>query len=81
VRRLYRQVKKKLQVTSAMKLVMEVGTTRKEILRSDEKMNAAGISNRCELFVIVLQEPDIFKVLLNLPNPIGSKTINIAEVL
>ena len=43
-------------------------------------MSTAGISNRCELFVIVLQEPDIFKVLLNLPSPIGSKTIHIAEV-
>ena len=81
MRKLYRQVRKTLKLTSAIKLVMEIGSTKTEIPKSDEKMNAAGLSNRCELFVIVLQEPDIFKVFLNMPSPIGSKTVNIAEVI
>ena len=80
VRKLYRQVRRVLKVTSAIKLAMGSGASKKGIPKSDEKINTVGISNCCELFVLVLQEPDIFQVLLKMPSPIGNKTINIAEV-
>jgi len=80
VRKLYRQVRKVLKVTSAIKLAMGSGASKKDIPKNDEKMNTIGIYNHCELFVLVLQEPDIFQVFLSMPSSIGNKTINIAEV-
>lgn len=80
VRKMYRQVRRTLGMTSAIKVVLGSGL-QQDIPKSDERIYSVGMSDRCELYVIVLQEPDTFRVTINFPGSIGSKTINITEVL
>lgn len=81
MRKMYRQVRRTLKMTSAIKVVLGSGPQQKDIPKSDERIDSVGMSDRCELYVIVLQEPDTFRVTIKFPGSIGSKTINITEVL
>jgi len=80
VRKLYRQVRKVLKVKSSIKIVLETGFLTKDIPKSDEKISTVGITNNCQLYVIVEQGPDMFKVILKCSAPIGTKILYIAEV-
>ena len=79
---MYRQVRKVLGATSAIKVATGTGLQKKDILKSDERIDRIGISNCCELYVVILEEPDTFKVTISLPaaGSIGNKEIYITEV-
>ena len=83
MRKMYRAIKKMLKAITAIKVAMGTGLQKRDIPKSDSRIDTVGISNCCELFVAVLQEPDIFKVTISFPaaGSIGNKVIYIAEVL
>ena len=62
--------------TSAIKIALGYGET---IPKSDKRIEKVGITNRCELYVEVLQEPDLFKVAVNFSST-DSKFIDMKEV-
>ena len=75
-------MRKLLDVTSAIKLAMGTGLQKRDILKSDEKIVSIGISNYCDLYVVILTEPDTFRVNITFPGAgsIGNKVIDITEV-
>ena len=79
---MYRQVRKVLGATSAIKIATGTGQQKKDILKNDDRVDNVGISNCCELYVAVQQQPDTFKVTITFPatGSIGNKVINITEV-
>ena len=72
-----------LKLTSAFKIATGTGLQKRDIPKSDNRVDTVGISNCCELFVAVLDEPDTFKVTISFPavGSIGNKVINITEVI
>lgn len=81
MRKLYRLIRKTLKIKTSIKVYLESGSLKKEIPKSDEKMGTVGISNNCQLYVIVEQCADVFKVILNFGPPVGIRSIEIAEVI
>ena len=79
VRKMYRQARKALGATSAIKVALGSGQ-RRDIPKSDERIDTVGITNSCELYAVIQQQPDIFKVTVKYPGSIGTKVIDIAEV-
>lgn len=78
VRKMYRQARKALGATSAIRVALGSGQ-RRDIPKSDERIDTVGITNCCELYVVIQQQPDIFKVTVKYPGSIGTKVIDIAE--
>ena len=79
VRKMYRQARRVLGATSAIRVALGSGQ-RRDIPKSDERIDTVGITNCCELYVVIQQQPDIFKVTVKYPGSIGTKVIDIAEV-
>ena len=77
---MYRQIRRVLEAKSAIKVAMGTGEQKRDILKSDERIDNIRISDCCELYVVVQKEPDTFKVTINFPGSIGRKEIHIAEV-
>ena len=77
---MYRQIRRTLRATSAIKVALGSGLQSKDIPESDERIYKVGITNCCELYAVIQQQPDIFKVTVNYPGSIGTKVIDIAEV-
>ena len=80
MRKMYRQVRRLLKANSSIRIVLQTPSQQKDIPKSDERINAVGIMNNCQLYVIMEQVPDTYKVTLNFAAPIGTKIIYIAEV-
>ena len=80
MRKMYRQVRRLLKANSSIKIILQTASQHKSVPKSDERISAAGITNNCQLYIIVEQVPDTYKVTLNFLAPIGTKTIYIAEV-
>ena len=76
VRKMYRQARRVLGATSAIKVALASGQ-RRDI---PERVDTVGITNFCELYTVIQQQPDIFKVTVKYPGSIGTKVIDIAEV-
>ena len=79
VRKMYRQARRALGATSAIKVALGSGQGR-DIPKSDERIDRGGITNCCELYVVIQQQPDMFRVTVKYPGSIGTKVIDIAEV-
>ena len=77
---MYRQIRRVIGAKSAIKVAIGTGWQKRDIPKSDERIDNVSISDRCELFVVILEEPDTFKVTVNFPGSIGRKEICIAEV-
>ena len=77
---MYRQVRRLLKANSSIKIILQTASLQKDIPKSDERISAVGITNNCQLYVIMEQVPEIYKVTLNFSAPIGTKIIYIAEV-
>ena len=79
MRKMYRHARRALGATSAIKVALGSGQGR-DIPKSDKRIDTVGITNCCELYVVIQQQPDLFRVTVKYPGSIGTKEINIAEV-
>lgn len=77
---MYRLVRRTLNATSSIRIILETKSGKKDIPKSDDRINAVGVTNNCLLYVIIEQVPDMFKVTLNFSSHIGTRSIDIAEV-
>ena len=80
MRKMYRLVRRTLNATSSIKIILETNSGKKDIPKSDNRISTVGITNNCLLYVIIEQVPDMFKVTLNFSTRIGTRSIDIAEV-
>ena len=79
VRKMYRQARGALEAKSAIRVALVSGKGR-NIPKSDERIDRVGITNCCELYVVIQQQPDIFRVFVKSPEYTGTEVIDIAEV-